>query len=161
MESTFKFKFRKASWGIFVDLTAEFVPCDLTLLDSHDKDILPVTENLWLHLKLGNLRLPEEEKPMLVLGAQIILNVSVNPIPTTPGIIKISELSYPLTEYQPEGFAYAIAGWIAQEWNVPMPEIYIRYEKAKNTYFFKFPGLPEMGSYLQNGLDWTRWNDPD
>ena len=151
MESTFRFKFRKTSWGIFIDLTAEFVPCDLLSLSLGDKDTLFVTDNLWLHLQLGNLRLPEEEKPMLVLGAQIVLNASATPLPTTPGIIKISELAYALTEYQPEGFACAMAGWTAQEWNVSIPEIPIRYYKPKDVYFFKFPGLPEMGTHALNG----------
>ena len=159
MESTFRFNFRKTSWGMFINLTAEFIPCDLTSLESSDKDILPVTERLWIHLQLGDMRLPEDEKPMLTLGAQIILNASAASLPPTPGIIRISELLYPLTEYQPEGFAYTMAGWIAQEWDVPMPEISIRYEKAKNTYFFKVPGFPEMGSYLHNGIDWKKWTE--
>jgi hypothetical protein len=150
-ESTFKYKFLKTSWGILIDLTAKFVPCEPSPLEADDNETLHITNQLWLHLQLGNLRLTEDEKQMLVLGARMILNASSSSLPGISGMIEITGIDYPLTEYQPEGLACALAGWAAKEWDIPMLEIPIRYDKPKNVYFFKFPGLPEMGTHAISG----------
>ena len=151
MESTFSYRFRKTSWGICIDMTAEFIACDIALLDPNIKKLLPVSDRLWLHLYSGFPSLTEEEKQMLVLGARIVLDSLSNPFPETPGVIKILELGFPLTEFQPEGLACVMAAWIAREWAVAMPEIPIRYDKPKNVYFFKFPRLPEIGTHVLHG----------
>ena len=88
---------------------------------------------------------------MLVLGARLVSDNRSNPFPETPGVIKVLELGFPLTEYQPEGLACVMAAWMAREWEVPLPDIPIRYNKPKNVYFFKFPGLPEMGTHAIYG----------
>jgi len=151
MESIFSYRFRKTSWGICIDMTAEFIACDLALLDPDNKKLLPVSDRLWLHLYSGFPSLTEEEKQFLVLGARQFQSTAPDPFPETPDIIKIVELGFPLTDFQPEGLACAMAAWIAREWDAAMPDIPIRYDKPKNVYFFKFPGLPEMGTHAIHG----------
>ena len=151
MESPIWFKFHKTSWGIFVNMSAEFIPCDLTLLDASDKNNLPVTERLWLQLYSGSPCLTQEEKQMLVLGARLIADNLSTPFLETSGVIEILELRFSETEYQPEGLACVMAEWIAREWGVPLPNVPVRYDKPRNVYFFKFPGLPEMGTHAIHG----------
>lgn len=141
MESQFQYRFRKTSWGIFIDLTAEFIPFDTASGESTFNGLLPVTEKIWLQLHPGFPRLTEDEYKIVLESSDAV----------PPGIIKISELLFPLTDYQPEGLVCALRGWAAREWDIPRPDIPIRYDKSNDVYFFQLPGLPKMGTHALKG----------
>jgi hypothetical protein len=55
-----------------------------------------------------------------------------------PLLIRVIQLEYNPTDYQPEGLTGAIAEWAAQSFHFPQPRIAAEYDKERRRYLFSF-----------------------
>ena len=159
MQHTFRYHTRASSWGITISLTAEAVP-----LSAHNGSAIEIADSIWVNaldaVVSGErasgekyfMRFTTEEQEYLKLGIKLVSEtIHSCPYIQLPIVVCLQRLEFGLCDYQPEGLACAVSGWAAQAWNIPIPIVPVRYDKPKDVYFFKFPGLPEMGTHALNG----------
>jgi hypothetical protein len=133
----------KASWGIAINLVAEYgpVPPGLT-------NVVAVSEDL--RLALPHERLTDREVFFVTLGLRLVADAIRGSKPVSgPLLIRVVELEYNPTDYQPEGLAGAIAEWAAEAFHFPKPAITAAYDKPSRRYVFSFEpwgDLPVPGS---------------
>ncbi len=81
--------------------------------------------------------LADDEYIFLVKGAQIMAGALQDKLQNgRPRMIRIIEILFNPTDYQPEGLTYAMAGWLAQEFNIAEPNPLIEFDKGSNSYKF-------------------------
>jgi hypothetical protein len=51
-------------------------------------------------------------------------------------IVEVGEVDFALTDYQPEGMAAAMIGWVKEEFGLDSPIVSISFDKANNEYVF-------------------------
>jgi hypothetical protein len=49
-------------------------------------------------------------------------------------IVEVGEVDFALTDYQPEGMAAAMIGWVSEEFGLASPTMSIRFDKVNNRY---------------------------
>jgi hypothetical protein len=137
MASTYVYRCFKATWGVFVRLTAEW-----SAFSPGSEAATPITENLYLLVQVSRWRLTDEEWGFVELGLRLIADSIRDHKPTTqPILVRVRDLEVNWCDYQPEGLACAIVGWAAQEFGFPEPAISVTFDREKNRYVFDFPSV--------------------
>jgi hypothetical protein len=128
----------KAPWGIAINVVAEYgpVPGDLGAA-------VPVSDDLWMAFPRD--RLTGREVSFLNLGLREVAEAIRKSKPISgPLLIRVLQLEYNPTDYQPEGLAAAISAWAAQAFHFPQPAITAEYDKSRGRYVFSFESWRDL-----------------
>jgi hypothetical protein len=126
---TFSLRILKASWGIAIDLQARAV-----LAEDPPHDLLSVSPRVWLDV--SGVQLPDADIKQLVRGLTVMAPAIENKNQDAYVIIEVGRVSYTPTDYQPEGMAAAMIGWVAEEFGLDSPVIDVYFDKNANRYVF-------------------------
>ncbi len=113
MEEHYIFRFFRSTWGIYIDIVAEVHPLAQFIGKRYE-----VEKGLYISLK-NKLGVQIDEIVYLPVGLRLIYD-QLQPLleKNGPLIVQIIKIEAPLTDYRPEGLAYAIAGWMKQHFNL-------------------------------------------
>jgi hypothetical protein len=124
---TFPLRILKASWGIAIDLQARAV-----LAEDPPHDLLRVSPRVWLDV--SGVQLPDADIEQLVRGLTVMAPAIEKKNQDEYVIIQVGRVSYTPTDYQPEGMAAAMIGWVAEEFGLDSPVRDIYFDKNANRY---------------------------
>jgi hypothetical protein len=132
MASKYRYRCLKSTWGVAVDLTAEWIPLPADLGKA-----VRIAEDLWLQVEVTWLT--GEERQYLSTGLQLVVVPIRNhkPIPG-PILVRVLDIWFNPCDYQPEGLACALAGWAAQEFGFPAPALPVTFDPGTHRYRFDF-----------------------
>ena len=126
---TFPFRVLRASWGIAIDLRARAV-----------LSARPRADSLWagsrVQQNLSNVRLLVVDIDQLLYGLSVMAAAIEEKESDGYVIIEVGNVNYTPTDYQPEGLAAAIIGWVSEEFEVDPPAIDVHFDDAENKYVF-------------------------
>jgi hypothetical protein len=127
---TFALRVLQASWGIAIDLRARAV----------FDDVLPPESLLVgnrVALDLTDVQLGAEEVEQLQRGLRLMTPAIELAHPDGKILIKIGEVGFTPTDYQPEGLAAAMIGWASEEFQLdPVPWDF-KFDASTNRYVFR------------------------
>lgn len=126
---TFPLRILKASWGIAVDLRAR------ALVVAQPPDGLLAFGRRVL-LDVTHVQLPAVDIEQLMSGLDAMTSAIEEKEPDGYIVIEVDEVKYTPTDYQPEGIAVAMIGWISEEFELVPPTIEVYFDKAANRYIF-------------------------
>jgi hypothetical protein len=136
----------KASWGIAINVTAEW-----NTIASTPADAVQMTERLWC--SCDDRSLTTEELHYLMLGVKVVADSIARQIGEAHRIlIRVGRIDFNPTDYQPEGIVAAMAFWASEAFHFPKPEITGRYDKDRRKYTFTFDPCPDSASEEANIL---------
>jgi hypothetical protein len=95
------------------------------------------------------VRLTEREIYFLKLGLRL---VATDIARTKPGpiLVRLLQVDYNPTDYQPEGLTCAIVAWTSQVFGFAKPEIGAEFDKRKARYVFSFEAPEDVPSTTQH-----------
>ncbi len=132
MESTFKYRMIQWSWGIAIDLTAEFIA-----RRQFHGEAIEINSDLWLAVKVKGLDCADYE--YLAQGLKLVAGEIKKHSPFSgPLVVCVKDIWYNPCDYQPEGLVCAIIGWVAHELPFDAPHIPVHFDRRKNRYEFQF-----------------------
>ena len=140
MARTYWYRFSKTTWGIFIGLTAEVVPHAL-----YTGPAIEAAEGLWLAAvppMWGGTPMADrpELRYYLTVGLRLVADQMRGPIQKQgPLVVRVLTLEFAATDYQDEGLACAIAGWLAEEYYLDYSPPPVYYDPEQNRYQFIFP----------------------
>ncbi len=135
MASAYIYRFSEgATWGIYIELTAEAVP-----LAEHGEDATHVTDGLWLAVRPAWLR-SAEKLHCLAVGLRLVER-QMQPVLQRQGplVVRVVDVVIAPADYQDEGLACAIAGWLAEHYRLDYSPPPVRFDREQNRYQFSFP----------------------
>jgi hypothetical protein len=131
MPSQYIYRFIKFSWGLYVNLTADWIA--QSDFKGTAREVIP-----GVHLSISvTSGLSAEEHKFLVLAIQLAkpeLEVRLKGQP--PIVIHIVDVGIVLTDYASEGLTYALLGWMAQELGIDTALPVPTFDKKNNRYVF-------------------------
>jgi hypothetical protein len=144
MPSSFTFRFLQgATWGIYVELTAE-----LATAAGVASPLRQVAEGVSLCIQQPltdregrTICLTQSEVEWLCRGIRLVAD-KVRATAPAPVIVHLLQVTIAPCDYQEEGLACGIAGWLAREVGFEPPPVHIQFEKTQNRYAFTFPEAP-------------------
>lgn len=121
------FVYRKilGPWALYVELTAGVAPGTPGTLP---RDARRITDHLWL--AVVDMTALEEDVQQLEFGLRQVADAIATARPEQLVVVQVEALSYPLTDYQPEAAAAAIAGWAAREFDFTPPDIAVTFDRT-------------------------------
>jgi hypothetical protein len=135
VESTYSYRIIKSSWGIAIDITAEAVP----LAHYSGTAAEEVEQGLWLAVETG-WQLSPDERRYLATGLRLVSQgMQRRIVQNGPIVVRVIDLRFNPTDYQEEGLAYALAGWMAQTFDFPFSPPHALFNREKNRYEFSLP----------------------
>jgi hypothetical protein len=138
MAQTYAYRFIRFSWGIAIDITAEALP-----VRDYTGAPVAVARDLWLAYDAPP-RLSFEEHAYLASGLRMVApTLRRQTSVALPLVVRVVDLMLALTDYQPEGLAAALAGWVAQRFDAPAPTIMTTFDRGRNRYIYQFPPIEE------------------
>src|SRR5262249_50152630 len=121
-----------AGWGIAINISAEW-----SALDDPPNCSTRIADGVWF--KCEDDRLDADELRNLMLGVKMESQAIANKKPAGKSVlIKILEVEFNPTDYQPEGLVAASANWAAEAFGFAKPEIIGIYDKERRKYIFSF-----------------------
>lgn len=126
---TFPLRILKASWGIAVDLRARSL-----VVSQPPPGALAVRPRVLLDVT--RVQLPAVDIEHLMSGLNTMASAVEAKEPNGYVVIEVDEVKYTPTDYQPEGLAVAMIGWISEEFELDPPMIDVRFDKKANRYIF-------------------------
>lgn len=134
MLCTYHYRLIKASWGIAVDIAAEAEALPPVL-----ENIKKVDKDLWLGIDIDGLSHSEHE--YLALGLRLVAEeIRKAKQISGPILVRVLDLRFNPSDYQPEGLSGAIAGWAGQAFGFAVSDIPVTFDKQNNRYIFQFKG---------------------
>ena len=133
MESTYTYRLFKHTWGVAIDITAEAVP-----LSQYKGEATEVVKGLWFALGI-DWELTAGEKQYLETGLRLVSNEIGDEVMDEPIVIRVVDILFNPTDFQEEGLAYAMAGWMAQAFGIAFVPPPVEFDKERNLYNFPLP----------------------
>ena len=128
---TFALRILKASWGIAIDLAA-----DAQRRAEPPEGALPAGDRVWLDV--SHVALGPRDIEQLRLGLSRVSPMIASRDPGHHVLVQIDDVRYTPTDYQPEGMAAAIIGWATEEFDLPQPDLEVRFNRDENRYVFEW-----------------------
>lgn len=128
---TFPLRVLKAAWGIAIDLRARAVfsaQVPSGLLTAGNRVLLDVSK----------VQLPAVDVEQLQTGLQAMAAAIEASVAHGYIVIEVGDVNYTPTDYQPEGLAAAMVGWVCEEFGLESPMKDVRFDRANNKYVFSF-----------------------
>lgn len=127
----FVYQVIKASWGIVVSVSADFVP-----MNSFEGEFDRTSERFGVS---GLDRMQPNEREAFLLGAEIVSSQIDECLRTkAPMILRLQKVEHNFSDFQVEGITCAAVGIIAQKFGFKPPEIKVEFDKSHNRYSFDF-----------------------
>lgn len=126
---TFPLRILKATWGIAIDFQARAM---ITPDEPHG--LLAVSKRVLLDVR--RVSLPAVEIRQLQTGLLSMAPGIEASIEDGYVVIEVGDVAYAPTDYQPEGLAAAIVGWVAEEFGLEPELTEVHFDKAENRYVF-------------------------
>jgi len=131
--STFTYRIIKSSWGVHISLDAYWQP-----LSEFNDSSTKISEKLFFAQK--SKFITEEEAEFLKLGLKLVADKIDELFKNKEAIVVVvQEVLFNDCDYQQEGLACAIMGWISREFNLTEPTVDVSFDRANNQYIFRFP----------------------
>ncbi|MDB6122986.1 MAG: hypothetical protein JWQ71_1979 [Pedosphaera sp.] len=128
------FRFLKSTWGIFIEVTAE-----VDLQSIAPANAWRASRRVFVQNTVLNKLLPEEVN-YLFCGVQSIAHeIESRTNPDKFVILRITDLMFAVTDYQPEGLYCAIREWAGEEFGFKPSAIPIDFNQSANQYIFTIP----------------------
>jgi hypothetical protein len=134
MAEHYIYRFFQGTWGIYVDMTAKAVP-----LATFRGVAYEVERGLFISLaKWSGIIL--DDIPYLCIGLRLVAD-DMQPViaQTGPIVIHVLHVDFTPTDYQSEGVAYAMAGWMQQKFQLPDVRPPVSFDHTKKCYIFSLP----------------------
>jgi hypothetical protein len=128
MDSTFKYRVLKSSWGIAIDVTARF---DFSASPENADSISD-----GIHLVIDDQTLPNEYFELVETGVNLMSDRIKECDVEFPLCVRITELKFNPCDFQPCGIPWAVAGWITSELEISPPAVSIEFDKTANCYVY-------------------------
>ncbi|SFF60424.1 hypothetical protein [Thermoflexibacter ruber] len=126
---------KEASWGIFIMIDADSIITDLP----YSLDTIRISDEVYLHIDT-NINLYEHELKLFVKAIMDNLNhILVYNRQGHRLIIKINNVIFPITDYQSEGFYYAMEGWLGLNFGFESKPVIYSFDKLQNKFIFEIP----------------------
>jgi hypothetical protein len=127
---TFSFRVLLASsWGIAIDLKAR----ERQLVEE-PVDAIRVSQRTWLDV--SGVVLPTQDIAQIRWGiAQVAPEIEAKR-PLGHTLIEIGSVDYRPTDYQAEGMAAAIIGWVSEQFDLEPPNVAVGFDPMNNRYVF-------------------------
>lgn len=139
---TYWYRLLKTSWGISIQLTAEYQKCS----EYSGTNIIKIMDGLYLHI--ADTKYPEssgfsiEGLNWIIYGLTSISSDIIKKSPfCNDTLIVIHSVIYGMCDYQDEGMVPAIVGWAAEEFDFEPPIINVSYSRDQNRYIYDFGTL--------------------
>jgi hypothetical protein len=131
MPSHYIYRFLRTTWGIYVDLTAEWIA--QTDFEGPTLEVIPK-----VHLSIEvTLNLQIDEQEFLVLAIKLTRHELEERLKEqSPIVIRIVDLGIVFTDYEPEGLTYALVGWMGQELGIDSALPPPTFDKENKRYVF-------------------------
>jgi hypothetical protein len=129
---TFRLRLLKASWGIAIDLSARRLLVDTPPSGLRGR----LADRLWLDVTATGLTATEVEQ--ILRGLDAVAEQLETAAFGHHSIIEIRDVTYPATDYQAEGLAAAIIGWVSEDLDCPQPPIDVQFDRTANRYRITF-----------------------
>jgi hypothetical protein len=126
---TFPLRILKASWGIAVDLRARAI-----LSKEPRSDLLNASSRVLLDVR--HVQLPVIDVEQLLRGLTTMAAAIETKEPSDYVVIEVDEVTYTPTDYQPEGLAAAMIGWVSEEFDLDSPIRDVHFDQGVNKYVF-------------------------
>lgn len=131
--SIFVYSVLKSSWRVYVELDADWRNFS-EFVGSSTK----ISEKLFFSQKSNYIN--ERELEFLKLGLRLAAkNIDELFKDKEPIVVITQKITFNICDYQEEGLACAILGWISQEFNINVPDVDVSFDKPNNRYVFRFP----------------------
>ena len=132
--SSFTYKIIKSSWGIHISIEAVWQN-----LSEYDEVSTKVSDKLFF---ANESYLTKEQAYFLSLGLRLDApEFDESFKDKEPVVIVVKSVLYNLCDYQDEGMACAIMGWISQEFDITAPLVNVTFNRTENRYEFQFPKI--------------------
>jgi len=126
------YRFRdRATWGIYVSLTAE-----AKLSDTPPTAGTHAYGPFWFELE--SVQLAGPSLASLVAGCELVGDSIQEKLDRRFVLISFEAIDFALTDFQDEGLTAAMALWLCEEFDVERPLITARYEREDNRYIYEF-----------------------
>jgi hypothetical protein len=138
MARTYLYRLLKSSWGIWIKITAESMP-----LAGYSGRTTQAAKGLWLSVEPSWL-LSADRLVFLIIGLRLVEN-EMQPIVQERGplVVHVTDLQIAPCDYQDEGLACAIAGWMAEEYHLNYVHPPVYFDRERNRYQFTFPAIAD------------------
>jgi hypothetical protein len=134
MSSTYNFRIIMSSWGIAIDITAEAIS-----RSDYSGDATEIKDGLWLAIETNRVA-SNTEHQYLATGLRLVAKEMQNVIATNgPLVVRVLDIWFVPTDYQEEGLACALAGWMSQQFGVTYQMPHVHFDNGRNRYEFDFP----------------------
>ncbi|MBL4795345.1 MAG: hypothetical protein JKY24_07570 [Pseudomonadales bacterium] len=128
-EIPYRYSFCKASWGMSIELIATKVNKS-TFNDKY----IAINEMLWISKKLDWLS--DRERYYLDVGCKIQEGGELT-FRDKGELIFITNVEFNPADYQEEGLAMVVAGWIEMNMGLRSKSIEVSFDKESNKYVFE------------------------
>lgn len=135
MTKTFRFRRRSPIGGLAADISAEAHPSGAV-----SRCAVQVSRKLWLELPDPPLHWRDAAWMMYGLSLH---SESLNSLYPEGLTVRVQNFSFPTSDYVPEAAAFAMEGWVAQEFNLAPANIDVEYDTVNSRYTFSWGnGMP-------------------
>jgi hypothetical protein len=140
----FELRILQWSWGLHIDLRAQ-----ASIEVEQPTDCVKVAPRTWIQMQAptvgddGRTRgVSEIDKPQIIAGLAMRAAEIEALRPDGQIVVRVIDLEYPLTDYQPEGVVLAMLGWIGEEFGLDDPPVTVTFDQAANQYVVDFDNPP-------------------
>jgi hypothetical protein len=129
--SEFIYRVIKSSWGVYAE-----IDCTWRVRPVVEESIIQVSEKLYLEVKQYASELEIEN---FRLGMSLMSSVMDAKLESEePIVVVVERILRVQTDYQEEGLACAMMGWLSREFDVPKPDVAVTFDKNVRKYIFDF-----------------------
>jgi hypothetical protein len=132
-----RFRFRKRSpiGGLAVDVDAEADFSGVT-----PSNAVQIYRNIWLELPRSPMHWRDAAWLMCGIAVHSDILNTLHPKGLT---IRVCNLSFPASDYVPEAAAFAMEGWLREEFDLAPADIGVEYDSMNSRYVFSWGnGMP-------------------
>jgi hypothetical protein len=133
MSEPYIYRILKTSWGIWIRINCEIQ----ALSSSEEMEIIKINDKLHLSIALQARGVPDDVTPYFIKGVELVAEELQKHLRVST-LIHVTECTVVITDYQPEGLTYAIAGWLTREYGLNWKPDEVIYNKETNHYIFPF-----------------------
>ncbi|MET7690203.1 hypothetical protein ABZT06_19830 [Streptomyces sp. NPDC005483] len=127
---TFRFRKRSPIGGLAVDIDAE-----VDVSGVAPSNAVQIYRKVWLELPHSALHW--RDAAWLMFGISVHSDV-LNALHPQGLTIKVGSLSFPASDYVPEAAAFAIEGWLREEFKLPPVDIGVEFDSVNSRYVFSW-----------------------
>jgi hypothetical protein len=132
---TFRFRKRSPIGGLAVDIDAE-----VDVSGATPSNAVQIYKKIWVELPRSPMHW--RDAAWLMCGVWVHSDV-LNALHPQGLTIRVGGLSFPASDYVPEASAFAMEGWLREEFNLAPADIGVEFDPVNSRYVFSWGnGMP-------------------